>query len=409
PTDPNMQQELQMVQAALENAEVEFVKVKEEARKKVADEKHLKDLAKFDGELESRPKEVAELKAQLAKLAEQDSPDENRQKELLDKIKAHETRLAAVNKRYLQILRLDPRKYDMTALQDKVDILTHRLKDAELATKVKDYGYIDRQVGGRKVTALEELIRWRLWDRTGGGLMAELGSHQLDAAGIFISAMRTDGQKARPLSVTAAGGRHLFPHDRDIDDHVYCSFEFPAPQYDPQKAPEKKIVVSYSSINGNGYGGYGETVLGTKGTLILDKEKEVLLYQKWDTSRYVRVGGSQQKPGLVESSRNSADSRLGREALDRPISRGYTEEIEHWAWAIRQKQEGKELTVPLRCSPKVALADAVIALTTNLAIERGKQAGENCRIDFQDAWFDPSSDETPEGAAPNVDRPEYQA
>ena len=27
----------------------------------------------------------------------------------------------------------------------------------------------------------------------------------------------------------------------------------------------KKIVVTYSSINGNGYGGYGEVVMGTKG------------------------------------------------------------------------------------------------------------------------------------------------
>ena len=36
--------------------------------------------------------------------------------------------------------------------------------------------------------AIEELIRWRLWDRTGAGLMAELGSHQFDAASIFISA-----------------------------------------------------------------------------------------------------------------------------------------------------------------------------------------------------------------------------
>ncbi len=238
--------------------------------------------------------------------------------------------------------------------------------------------------------------------------MAELGSHQLDAAGIFISALRSDGRKARPLSVTAVGGRHLFPHDRDIDDHVYCSFEFPAPQYDPQKAPEKKIVVSYSSINGNGYGGYGETVLGTEGTLILDKEQEVLLYQKWNTGRYVGVGGSPEKLALVTAPEGSPEGRLGRDALEGTLSRGYTEQIEHWAWAIRQKQEGQPLTVPLRCSPQVALADAVIALTTNLAIERGKQRGENCRINFEEAWFDPESDETPEGETPRVDRPEYR-
>src|SRR5262249_21894174 len=38
----------------------------------------------------------------------------------------------------------------------------------ELKDKVKQYGY----------KSLEELIRWRLYNRTGGGLMAELGSHQ---------------------------------------------------------------------------------------------------------------------------------------------------------------------------------------------------------------------------------------
>ena len=81
---------------------------------------------------------------------------------------------------------------------------------------------------------MEELCRWRLWDRTGGGLMAELGSHQLDASGIFVSALRTDGKKSHPLTVHAVGGRHVFPLDRDAEDHVYCMFEFPGPAYDPK-------------------------------------------------------------------------------------------------------------------------------------------------------------------------------
>ena len=139
----------------------------------------------------------------------------------------------------------------------------------------------------------------------------------------------------------------------------------------------------------------GETVLGTKGTLILDREKDVLLYRKWDTGTAVRVRGSSKKPALVKGDGASSESRLGREALKGPISRGYTEEIEHWSWAIREKQEGKDPSVPLRCTPEVALADAVIALTTNLAIERGKQEKKNCRIDFKDEWFDPHSDEVP--------------
>ena len=69
--------------------------------------------------------------------------------------------------------------------------------------------------------------------------------------------------------------------DRDVEDHVYCIFEFPAPGYDAKDpiASRKKIGVQYASINGNGFGGYGETVFGTEGTLLLETEKEAMLYQ----------------------------------------------------------------------------------------------------------------------------------
>ena len=102
--------------------------------------------------------------------------------------------------------------------------------------------------------------------------MAELGSHQLDAASIFTAASREDGKKVKPISVVGVGGRHIFPLDRDCDDHVYCMFEFPAQGFETD--PNKKVVVTYSSINGNGFGGYGEVVMGTKGTLILEREAE---------------------------------------------------------------------------------------------------------------------------------------
>src|SRR5262245_1634107 len=77
--------------------------------------------------------------------------------------------------------------------------------------------------------SMEELVRWRLYNRTGGGLMAELGSHQLDAASIFLG-------KVKPLSVMGVGTRSFFgnianPNDRDnprgIDDQVFVTFEFP--------------------------------------------------------------------------------------------------------------------------------------------------------------------------------------
>ena len=423
PTDPEMRLQLQEAAATLARAEKNIGQIKQDAKAKIKDEKTRNLLAKFDKELEQHPQEIKKLRGQLAELARNQSSDAAARQKIAARIAALESRLAAVHKTYLRKLRLDPavaKKFNLTALADRVEILTHQLQDAEVATRIKDHGYRDRVVGGRHVPAIEELIRWRLWNRTGGGLMAELGSHQLDAAGIFISALRDDGEKARPLSVTGVGGRHVFPHDRDIDDHVYCQFEYPAPEYDPVQAPEKKIVVSYSSINGNGFGGYGETVLGTRGSLILDREKEVVLLARPKNGKYeptqvaARSGKNKtQECYFVEGKPGSPEARLAKEALRGPISRGYTEEIEHLCWAIRERErlaaEGKDtsqLAVPLRCSPKVALADAVIALTTNLAIARG-QAGENSRIEFEDAWFDIASDETPEGIAPDLTRREY--
>lgn len=223
--------------------------------------------------------------------------------------------------------------------------------------------------------------------------MAELGSHQLDAASIFVSALREDGKKVHPLTVTAVGGRHLFPPDRDAADHVYCNFEFPSPHYESD--PNKKIVVTYSSINGNGFGGYGEVVMGTKGTIVIDREKEVELYRK---DQPTSIQADKTAGPVLDTTESGAYAAAETKASSGPVSRGYTEEIEHWAWCIRNPDP----TNQPRCGPKVALADAVIALAANQAINT------QSRVEFDPAWFDPQSDATPEGDAPDVTRKEYQ-
>jgi predicted dehydrogenase len=268
---------------------------------------------------------------------------------------------------------------------------------ADRLVNAKDYGYEDATLAsGYQRSAIEELIRWRLWNRTGGGLMAELGSHQLDAAGIFISGLRDDGEKALPLTVNAMGGRHIFPLDRDCEDHVYCIYEFPGPEYD--KDPNKKIGVTYSSINGNGFGGYGEIVMGTKGTLVLETEQKVMLYKDSAVETKVKVAADKKTNAPVLDTTTSGGGEaaaVGKKALETgPPSRGYTEEIEHWAWCIRNP-DPKNLP---RCNPKVALGDAVIALVTNIAMR------EERRIAFDPKWFDIASDETPEGVAPDIKR-----
>ncbi len=287
-----------------------------------------------------------------------------------------------------------------TKIADK-EKLSMRLAQTEAQLKDFDvdaakYGYEAGTLeGGYHRSALEELIRWRIWNRTGGGLMAELGSHQLDASGIFISSQFAGHVKVNPLVVSAVGGRYLFPHDRDCDDHVYATYEYPGKGYyednDPVKAKvadaNKKVGVVYSSINGNGFGSYGEVVLGTTGTLILEREQDVMLYAGADTRTKVSVND---KADALDSYETGGGYTPAAEAVTQQVSRGYKEEIEHWAWCIRN---GEPATT-LHCHPKVALADAVIALTTNIAI------ADQRRIEFNPDWFDPASDAVPGGPKP---------
>jgi predicted dehydrogenase len=185
----------------------------------------------------------------------------------------------------------------------------------------------------------------------------------------------------------------LFPADRDAEDHVFCLLEFPAPGYDPKDSllKQRKIGVQYASINGNGYGGYGEIVYGTKGTLILEREKEVMLYRESGPST-VKTGKS--GGPTMDTQASGPPQAAAEKGAAADVSRGYTEELQHWAWCIRNPAPEN---LP-RCHPKVAMADAIIALTANKAAREGK------RIEFQEAWFDPDSDETPEGEKPDLSR-----
>jgi predicted dehydrogenase len=273
-----------------------------------------------------------------------------------------------------------------------------------LEHRIRDLGYKD----------MEELVRWRLFDRTGGGLMAELGSHQLDACSIFLTAlsgkMGEDGhqESVRPLAVTAVGGKFFYNDDSEVEDHIFCSYEFPGPKYDPKVRTFNKkglpnyndlVAVTYSSINTNSFEPYGECVMGTKGTMIVEQEQSVMLWGKASKSTAVTVadaGGG--KPALESSgSTDPADRQAaatGQSALGLGVpSRGYREEMEHFAYIIRMREQGMESDkkkLKPRCDGEHAMADAIIALTANEAMKQQK------RKEFRPEWFDPNSDEVPD-------------
>ncbi len=259
--------------------------------------------------------------------------------------------------------------------------------------------------------SIEQLVRWRLYEKTGGGLMAELGSHQLDAASIFLN-------KAKPLSVQGVGTRSFFGpnrNPREIDDHVFVTFEFPGKNYAQDK--NDIVVVTYSSISTNGFEAYGECLMGTRGTMIVEAEQNVMLYTEKDPTkkgdqRAMSIdvssmkkdqpaadssstwGGPSAAPGTAKSGTAAAASG--------PISRGYREEMEDFAYCVRtwdaslgyeKDRDGKFRQRMPRCHGEIAMADAIIALTANLAMR------ERARIEFKPEWFDADKPDVPEQRA----------
>jgi predicted dehydrogenase len=269
----------------------------------------------------------------------------------------------------------------------------------------QEYGYNAAKLFGTyDRPALEELLRWRLFQRTGGGLMVELGSHQLDASSIFLTAQmqRKNPEfegKVHPLSVLVSANRNLFDADREVADHVTAVVEFPSWDYDANSkvGRKRKIAVQYSTINGNGFGGYGEVVYGTEGTLVLATEA---------TSEIMKSGGATAvKADTAAVALDTQASGPAQAAVASSgageVSRGYQEQIEHWAWCIRVNPKNRDKKLQPRCKPEVALTDAVIALVTNeAAIQGGK-------MKFEESWFDIKSDETPEGIKPDITKEDF--
>ena len=264
----------------------------------------------------------------------------------------------------------------------------------------------------------EELIRWRLWKRTGGGLMVELGSHQLDAASIFLAASNRratalrgedptklpDNGKVHPLRVHVSANRNLFALDREVQDHITTLVEFPSPDYDPTTPAgrRKTITVQYSTINGNGFGGYGEIVYGNKGTIILEREQESTLLRGPSTSKVEKKAAG--AAALDTQASAPAQKSVDDGGAGPDVSRGYKEEIEHWAWCVQNNPNCADPDIQPRCNPRIALGDAVIALVTNMAADKGES------VIFKESWFDPFDDETPENdlgvvlGTPNLDQ-----
>jgi predicted dehydrogenase len=322
----------------------------------------------------------------------------------------------------------DPKAFDKKKFDDNYGIPAYvdswwkevLREDADKLTpeKLRELGFGDPDTYGFKDAA--ELVRWRCSNKTGGGLMAELGSHQLDASSIILG-------HVKPLAVTGVGGKFFYGpgrNDRESDDCVFTTFEFPGknhPKAGKGGKDENDIcVVTFSSTNTNEFEGYGEWVMGSKGTMYLDKEADVFLWKEKDKSKKGDTGGRDVrvtvtaeggKKAAMESTSTwgggggaaSTGKAAGGSGWDSAV-RGYRTEMEHFAYCVRRWQELKQpvsyekdkdghlkhADIIPRCHGEVAMADAIMALTANMAMDTRQ------RIVFEDDWFKTESPEVPE-------------
>ncbi len=134
------------------------------------------------------------------------------------------------------------------------------------------------------------------------------------------------------------------------------TLEFPGRHYDQD---QKDIsIVTYSSINTNRWEPYGETVFGSRGTLVMKTESDALLYKEASATS---GGGVEQRLWVINSAGEgggpvldsynttapSAAAGAAKAGMGEKISRGYREEMEHFCYCIRTGRN------ELRCPAKL--------------------------------------------------------
>ncbi len=200
----------------------------------------------------------------------------------------------------------------------------------------------------------DHLLNWRLYWKYSQGLMAELCSHQINAANWFMG--------SAPESVVASGGVYRFPEGgREVYDHVYVTFDYPGGR-----------TAMFSSIESNAFDDYYEMYLGTKGTLILARERDALLFEEGSaanraTSLEVAPRGS--GPAAQSSETMTGNTSQGPATAAQTVGQGQDRprstklQIQRFCSAIR-------VGTPLACGMDKAFASARACIRANEAIKQ---------------------------------------
>jgi predicted dehydrogenase len=197
----------------------------------------------------------------------------------------------------------------------------------------------------------DHLINWRLYWKYSQGLMAELASHQVNAANWFLG--------SAPEAVIASGGLYRFPENREVFDHVYVTFEYPGGR-----------TAVFSSIESNAFDDYYEMYLGTKGTLIMLRERDALLFEEGAGRRQTGIevtpagGPVAQSSETMAGNTNQAVRAAATSAVADPTARPPATRLQ-----MRRFCSAIRAGTPLACGPDKAFGSARACIGANEAIK----------------------------------------
>jgi predicted dehydrogenase len=195
----------------------------------------------------------------------------------------------------------------------------------------------------------EHLLNWRMYKKYSGGLMAELGSHQVAVTNWFFD--------SAPEAVHASGGISQYKDGREVFDHVFVTYDYPQGR-----------TVTFSSIQSNKFDNNYEQIMGTRGTLFMLGERDALLFSEQDEKSTNIEVSKQTGNAIIDASESRSADAAGRTVERRSETNvdrltAYGNQISEFCSAVRTGS-------PLRCGPEKALNSAMSCLAANEAIEK---------------------------------------
>jgi predicted dehydrogenase len=208
----------------------------------------------------------------------------------------------------------------------------------------------------------DHLLNWRLYWKYSQGLMAELCSHQINAANWFLG--------SAPEAVMASGGVYRFPEgNRETYDHVYATFDYPGGR-----------TATFSSIESNAFDDYYEMYMGTKATLILVREQDAMLFEEGSAANRtsltttIEVAPRTSGPAAQSSETMAGNTRQGAAmaapAVAAPVTSEVSVRVRGSRIMIQRFCSAVRVGTPLSCGVEKALDSARACIRANEAVKQ---------------------------------------